>query len=285
MRWLLDNMPGYWNWQRYTATAALFASHELMVPDPEWQAKGGLVNEKNDQLRVILTQYIKSQIGDRDDLYEKVAPDYAPMTRRPVVDNGWYAALTRENVELVTDPIRHFTATGIETEDGTVRDVDYIITATGFDVIKFLWPADYVGLDGAHLHDRWSTDGPRAYLSMMVPDFPNLFMLYGPNSQPVSGGTSLPAWYQIWSRYIAQCLMAMIEGGYTQVQVTHAAHDHYNEALDAEAAGLVLMQDEASLAKNYYVNEFGRMQVNAPFESPHFYEMCMAPNWDDLELA
>ena len=51
IRWLLDTMPGYWNWQRYTATSALFASHELMVADPEWQAKGGFVNEKNDALR------------------------------------------------------------------------------------------------------------------------------------------------------------------------------------------------------------------------------------------
>jgi 4-hydroxyacetophenone monooxygenase len=285
VRWLLDNMPGYWNWQRYTATATLFASHELMVPDPEWQAQGGLVNQKNDALRDILSAYIKSQVGDRPDLLEKLAPDYAPMTRRPVVDNGWYAALTRDNVELVTDGIRRFTSTGIETDDGTVRDVDYVVTATGFDVIKFLWPAEYIGLDGALLHDRWSADGPRAYLSLMVPDFPNMFMLYGPNSQPVSGGTSLPAWYQIWSRYIAQCLMAMIEGGYSRVQATHAAHDRYNEALDAEAAGLVLLTDSASVAKNYYINEYGRMQVNAPFQSPYFYEMCSTPNWDDLELS
>ena len=100
-------------------------------------------------------------------------PDYAPMTRRPVVDNGWYDALTRDNVELVTDKHpRASPPTGIETDDGTVRDVDYVITATGFDVIKFLWPADYVGIDGAHLHERWSNDGPRAYLSMMVPGLP-----------------------------------------------------------------------------------------------------------------
>jgi 4-hydroxyacetophenone monooxygenase len=285
LRWILDTMPTYWNWQRYTATSALFASHELMVPDPEWQAKGGFVNEKNDNLRVILSAYIKSQVGDRPDLIEKLAPDYAPMTRRPVVDNGWYAALTRENVELVTDNIERFTATGIETDDGTVRDVDYIITATGFEVIKFLWPAEYFGVGGKNLHDFWSTDGPRAYLSLMVPEFPNMFMLYGPNSQPVSGGTSLPSWYQIWSGYIGQTLTKMILEGKSQVQVTHEAHNRYNEALDAEAKGLVLLQDAASVKKNYYVNEYGRMQVNAPFESPYFHEMSSTPNWDDLELA
>jgi 4-hydroxyacetophenone monooxygenase len=285
LRWILDTMPAYWNWQRYTATSALFASHELMVPDPEWQAQGGYVNQKNDALRGILSDYIKSQVGDRPDLIEKLAPDYAPMTRRPVVDNGWYAALTRDNVELVTENIVRFTPTGIETDDGTVRDVDYIITATGFEVIKFLWPAEYYGRGGVSLHDRWSTDGPRAYLSLMVPEFPNMFMLYGPNSQPVSGGTSLPSWYQIWSGYIGQALIEMIERGKSSVQVTHEAHDRYNAALDEEAAGLVLLQDANSVKKNYYVNEYGRMQVNAPFESPYFHEMSSTPDWDDLELA
>jgi 4-hydroxyacetophenone monooxygenase len=202
-----------------------------------------------------------------------------------VVDNGWYAALTRDNVELVTEGIVRFTRTGIETDDGTVRDVDYIITATGFEVIKFLWPAEYYGEGGKNLHEFWSTDGPRAYLSLMVPGFPNMFMLYGPNSQPVSGGTSLPSWYQIWSGYIGQVLTTMIESGKSAVQVKHEAHQRYNADLDAEAAGLVLLQDEASVKKNYYVNEYGRMQVNAPFESPYFHEMSSTPNWDDLELA
>ncbi len=285
VRWLLDTMPGYWNWSRYVATSSLFASHDYMIADPEWQAGGGFVNPKNDQMRADLTKYINAQVGGRADLVEQLVPDYAPMTRRPVVDNGWYAALTRDNVELVTEGIRGLTPTGIETEDGTVRPVDFVITATGFDVVKFLWPAEYVGLDGARLHEQWSKDGPRAYLGMMVPDFPNMFMLYGPNSQPVSGGTSLPAWYQIWSRYSARCLVAMLEGGYSKVQVTRDAHDRYNDALDTEAAKLVLLTDTGSVDKNYYVNDFGRVQVNSPFESPYFYEMCSAPDWNDLELS
>lgn len=285
IRWLLDTMPGYWNWSRYTATATLFNSHELMVSDPEWQAKGGLVSEKNDAIRASLTQYMKSQLGGDEELLAKVAPKYAPMTRRPVVDNGWYAALTRDNVELVTDEIRRFTPHGIETIDGAHRDVDYVITATGFDTIRFLQPAEFFGVDGVRLHDRWAADGPRAYVGMMVPDFPNMFMLYGPNSQPVSGGTSLPAWYQIWSRFIARCLVRMIEEGCTRVEVTHEAHDRYNEALDIEASKLLMMNDEPSVRKNYYLNQYGRLQVNAPFESPEFYRMSSTPDWADLELS
>jgi 4-hydroxyacetophenone monooxygenase len=101
----------------------------------------------------------------------------------------------------------------------------------------------------------------------------------------VSGGTSLPSWYQIWSGYIAQCLIRMIEEGYSQVQVTEDAHDRYNAALDAESKKLVMMTDKASIDKNYYVNEFGRLQVNAAFESPLFHAMSSTPDWNDLQLA
>jgi len=285
IRWLLAHMPGYWNWSKFMSFSGLFNSHELMVADEEWQAQGGIYNPKNDALRQILTDYIKAQTGGRQDLIDRLIPDYAPMCRRPVVDNGWYQALTRDNVELVTDEIARFTETGIETVDGRVRDVDLVIAATGFDIVKYLWPAEYVGKHGKRLHSRWAKDGPRAYLSLMVPEFPNMFMLYGPNSQPLSGGTSLPAWYQIWSSYIAKALMAMIEGGYQAVEVTEEAHDRYNEALDKEAAGTVLMLDTASIAKNYYINEHGRMQMNSPFESPRFHAMFDEPDWDELTLS
>src|SRR5690606_19841835 len=128
-------------------------------------------NAMNDKLREDLIGYIKTQTGGRQDLIDRLIPDYAPFSRRPVVDNGWYQALTRENVELVTDPIARLTPTGIETVDGKVRDVDVIVTATGFDIVKYLWPTKYTGAGGVDLHDFWSKDGPRAYLGMMVPRF------------------------------------------------------------------------------------------------------------------
>src|SRR4029450_5621945 len=104
------------------------------------------------------------------------------------------------------------------------------------------------------IHDYWSKDGPRAYLSMMVPHFPNMFMLYGPNSQPLSGGTGLPAWYVIWGAYAGQLLVRMLEEGKRQVSVSEEAYWRYNEALDKEASQLLLLQDEGAPDKNYYVN-------------------------------
>ena len=285
IRWLLDNFPGYWNWWRYMAIAALFGTHQFLIPDEEWKAQGGKFNRLNDKMRDDLTAYIKAQTGGRQDLVDKLIPEYAPFSRRPVVDNGWYQALTRDNVELVTDGIARITPKGIETTDGTVHDVDVIVTATGFDVIKYLWPADYIGRDGVSIHDLWSKDGPRAYLSMMAPSFPNMFMLYGPNSQPVSGGTGLPIWYVIWSAYSAQCIVRMIEQGKSRVEVKADAYKRYNEALDEESKKLILLQDEGAPDKNYYVNEFGRVQVNAPWYGPEYHRMCTNVDWDDIDIS
>lgn len=284
VRWLLDHFPGYWNWWRYMAIAALFQTHHYLLVDDAWKAKGGRFNAMNDKLREDLIGYIKTQTGGRQDLIDRLIPDYAPFSRRPVVDNGWYQALTRENVELVTDPIARLTPTGIETADGKVRDIDVIVTATGFDIIKYLWPTRYTGVGGVDLHAFWSKDGPRAYLGMMVPRFPNFFILYGPNSQPVSGGTGLPIWYVLWAGYAAQCIVRMLETGRSRVEVKESAYLRYNEALDAECQKLILLQKEGAPEKNYYVNEFGRVQVNAPWYGPDFHRMCAHVEWDDLEL-
>ncbi|MBK7951633.1 MAG: NAD(P)/FAD-dependent oxidoreductase [Deltaproteobacteria bacterium] len=285
VRWLLENVPGYWNWARYTSAIGLFTWHEdFLVPDPEWERQGGHITKKSDDLREILIGYIRQQVGDRPDLIAKLVPDYAPMLRRPVVDNGWYAALTRDDVELVTDPIARLTPTGIETVDGKHRELDFVVFATGFDVIKYLWPADYQGQGGRSLRAFWGDDA-RAYLGMLVPHFPNLFMLYGPNSQPVSGGISLPSWYQIWAAYVAQCLVRMFEGGHVSMAVRESAFRTYNERLDAEAAAMAFGKDTGSAARNYYLNSSGRLQVNTPFETADLYAMQKAPDFGDFVLS
>ena len=286
IRWLQDNFPGYWNWWRYMAIAGLFGTHGFILPDPEWQAKGGTWNAMSDGLRDTLVAYIKDQVKGDQELIDKLIPDYAPFSRRPVVDNGWYESLTRDNVELVTSPIARITPTGIETEDGVLHPVDTIVTATGFEVAKYLWPADYLGADGQSIHDFWSKDGPRAYLSLMVPNYPNMFMLYGPNSQPLSGGTGLPIWYVIWAAYAARCIVEMVEQGKSRVEVKREAFERYNEALDKEAANTILMSKVGGYEHNYYINhEHDRMQVNAPWYGPEFHRMCTDVEWDDIEIS
>jgi 4-hydroxyacetophenone monooxygenase len=284
-RWLLDNMPYYWNWSRYVAVIPLFGARELLVPDDEWIAQGGHINPRSDSVREGLIAYIKAQVGNRPDLIDKLIPDYAPIARRPVVDNNWYKALTRDNVELVTTPITHITEHGIVTEDGEERAVDMIIAAVGFQTGKYLSPTQYRGIDGRTLDDVWSEAGATAYIGMTVPRFPNLFMLYGPNSQPISGGAALPSWFEIWSRYVGQAIVAMLEGGHTQIEVRKDAHDTYNTWLQDTASKLIYITDEGSRNQNYYVNEWGRLQVNVPWEGEDYFRLCAAPNLEDFVLS
>jgi 4-hydroxyacetophenone monooxygenase len=283
----MDNFPGYWNWARYLAGAPLFDTHALVTTDEDWRAGGGQVNPGSDALRKELVEYIKKETGGRQDLIDRLIPDYAPFSRRPVVDNGWYRALTRDDVELVTDPIVRLTKTGIETADGTIREVDLVVTATGFEVVKYLHPARFVGRDGTEIHEAWdAADGPRAWIGTMVPRFPNFFMLYGPNSQPVSSGPSQSTWFTVWSAFVGRCLKRMLTDDISRIEVTQDAYDSYNEALDEEATKLVMMTREGGIEKNYYVNnEHGRVQVNAPWYGPVFQRMFSNVDWDALDMT
>jgi 4-hydroxyacetophenone monooxygenase len=287
LNWLLKNFPGYWNWWRFTSTAPLFDTHDLMQADAAWQARGGKVNPRSDAVRETLCAYIAEQVGGDADLIARLTPDYAPFSRRPVVDNGWYRALTRDNVELVASSVARLTPQGLETAGGRLLEVDLLVCATGFQVAKYLWPTQYIGKGGVDLHARWeSGDGPRAYIGMMSPDFPNFFTLYGPNSQPISGGPAQPVWFAVWAGFVAQGLMRMLQTGASRIEVRRDAHDRYNVALDQAAAKLVQMTPAGGVDKNYYVNaEHARLQVNAPWYSPEYHRLCTQIAWDDLILS
>ncbi|HVW43878.1 MAG TPA: NAD(P)/FAD-dependent oxidoreductase [Amycolatopsis sp.] len=285
VRWLLDNMPYYWNWSRYFAVIPLLDAYGLLVPDPDWIAAGGKVNERNDSLRELLVGYMRSQLGDRQDLLERLIPDYAPIARRPVVDNGWYRALTRENVELVTDPIERMTPGGIRTADGREHPLDLVIAAVGFQTDRYLWSTDYRGRNGDSLHELWAEHGAEAYAGMTVPGFPNMFILYGPNSQPVSGGNTLPVWFEMWSSYIAQCLLAMFERGARRIEVRKDVCDEYNERLQQRASQLIYLADEGLPEANYYVNQHGKLGVNVAWDFEEYHRICARPDLDHFNLS
>jgi cation diffusion facilitator CzcD-associated flavoprotein CzcO len=105
--------------------------------------------------------------------------------KRIMLTDEWYPTLTKPNVELVTDRIDEVTRTGIRTADGVERPADVLVLATGFKTHGFIAPMEIVGIEDRTLAQEWA-DVPRAYLGMSVPSFPNLFLLYGPNT---NGGT------------------------------------------------------------------------------------------------
>ncbi|TWH37466.1 4-hydroxyacetophenone monooxygenase [Rhodococcus rhodochrous J38] len=278
LQWLIQKMPFYWNWNKYVAGLATIDLRNVLMPDEEWIANGGQVSKRNDMLREILVGYISAQVDGRQDLIDKLIPDYPPMTRRPVVDNNWYASLTRNNVELVTTPIERMTDTAIVTADGEARETELVIAAVGFQTEKYIWPTQYFGLGGVTLEDAWTAQGAQAHLGMTVPGFPNMFMLYGPNSQPVASGAGLPVWFEVWTGYIAECIVGMLEKGRASMVIRKDAFDEYNEQLHEEAKKLIYLMPNSAMEKNYYVNEFGRLQMNAPWNGEKYYELCEKPD-------
>src|SRR6478609_3711754 len=119
------------------------------------------------------------------ELLAKVTPGDEVGCKRIMLTDEWYPTLLQPNVELVTDRIAEVTPTGVRTADGVEREADVLVLATGFRTHGFVAPMDVTGAGGRTLTDAWSPT-PRAYLGMSVPGFPNMFLLYGPNT---NGGT------------------------------------------------------------------------------------------------
>ena len=176
-------------------------------------------------MRELMTRHIAEQIGDDSDLLERVLPDYPPFGKRILQDNGWYRTLVRDDVELVTEPILEVTPDAVVTRDGTKHPVDVLLLATGYQAGKFLWPMEIKGRDGIDLHEHWGDD-PRAYLGISIPRFPNLFCLYGPNTNPVVGSVVIMLECQV--RYAMGCIREMIERGIDSLECREDVHDDYN---------------------------------------------------------
>ena len=115
------------------------------------------------------------------ELRRALTPDYTPACKRLVMSNGFYRAMQRDDVELVTAGIDHVERRGIVTDDGVLHETDIIVLATGFDTHAFFRPMELIGRDGICANDVWR-DGPRAYQTVALSGFPNFFMMLGPHS-------------------------------------------------------------------------------------------------------
>jgi cation diffusion facilitator CzcD-associated flavoprotein CzcO len=154
----------------------------------------------------------------------KLRPKYPlGLKREPLSSNLYFPAFNEPNLELVTEPIAHINEHSIVTYDGRERAIDSIILATGYDTRKFLLAVDVVGRNGKHIAETWS-NGPIAYLGIMISGFPNLFMLYGPNTHI----GSIPSMIEAQVNYILHHLNKMAKDGLASVDVKPAAMQQYD---------------------------------------------------------
>lgn len=177
------------------------------------------------------------RLGVRDpELRRRLTPDYQPMCKRLVMSAEFYPAMQRPGVELVTEAIERVEPAGIVTADGRRHDVDVIVFATGFDAHAYLRPMEVVGEDGVTLEEAWA-GGPRAYRTVALPGFPNLFTMMGPHS-PI-GNHSLIAIAETQAEYIAQWVSRLRTGRVRAAAPTAEATDRFNAEMREAMPGTV----------------------------------------------
>jgi 4-hydroxyacetophenone monooxygenase len=279
LRLLLRDVPLYRTWYRLRLTwifhDKLYAS---LQRDPKWPDSARSINKHNDRHRKYLTDYIRAELSGRPELLAALVPDYPPFGKRMLMDNGWYAALRRDNVSLVTQPVAQVVPEGLTTADGTTYPADVIVAATGFDVVRFLASVDVAGIGGRTLREEWDDDNCAAYLGLVVPGFPNLFTLYGPNTQPGHGG-SLIGTIEEQLDYLADVLRQMFERGIATVECRRTVYQDYVRQVDDAHERMVWTHPGMS---TYYRNSRGRVIVNSPFRNLDFWRMTRHADIDSV---
>jgi len=280
-KWCLRHIPFYHSWYRFLL---FWAGSDRAFPvfqiDPDWHEPERATSMANDLFRQGAVAYITEQLGGDEELLEKCIPDYPPLGKRPLMDNGWYRTLTRDNVSLVTEGIDRVVPEGVVTQDGETHEFDVLVLATGFHAGKFLWPMEIVGRDGAVLQERWEGgENPRAYVGITMPDFPNLFCLYGPNTNPVLG--SVIYMLECQTKYIMGCLREMLENGHRSIDCRQEVHDAYNERLDTAMETMVWRHPKV---RSYYNNKDGRVITNVPWTMYQYWDLTRQPDLGDYKV-
>jgi hypothetical protein len=184
----------------------------------------------------------------------------------------------RPNVTLQTAGIARITPNGIETNDGTRVDVDVIIYATGFETTGWHWSLDVIGRGGKHLSELWA-DAPNAYLGITSAQFPNMFVLYGPNTN--LGHNSITFMLERQAEYLVQALSTLRERNLAAMDVKQSAQDAFNEELQA-ALGKTTWADPS--CHSWYKNAQGHITQNWSSNTRAYAALTAHVQWDDYTV-
>jgi cation diffusion facilitator CzcD-associated flavoprotein CzcO len=210
------------------------------------------------------------------ELREKLRPNYRAACKRLIMSETFYDAIQKPNAKLVTEGIEQIEKSGVRTSDGQLHELDVLILATGFRVDRFMRPMEVVGRNGTRLEDAWS-DGPVAYMAISIPEFPNLFMLNGPNG-PV-GNFSLIDVAEMQFSYIMQLIDQVRSGACKEVSASRAA----SERFDVERIEAAKTTIWASGCNSWYLDANG-VPAAWPWTFDRFIDEMSKPRLSDYDL-
>lgn len=264
-RWAM-RIPGgksvhRWISQAYVELTFPIAAHYFTLnPFAKRMAEGGKA-------------YLRKQVHDPV-VRDKLTPRYAVGCKRPGFHNSYLSTFNRDNVELVTEPIDHITATTVVTADGSAYEADVLILATGFKVMDIdSGTYSVTGAGGRSLVEYWDTNRLQAYEGVSVPGFPNMFTVFGPYGYV---GSSYFALIETQSHHIVRCLTQARRRGAHRVEVTAEANDRFFAEMLSKRHRQIFWQDSCTLANSYYFDKHGDVPLRpdttaqAYWRSRHF---------------
>ena len=212
-------------------------------------------------------------------LRAKVTPDYTIGCKRILLSSDYYPALTRPNVDVVTEGIAEITETGLVTADGTAHDVDVIIYGTGFKVTDALADQHIVGRGGQKIQDAWA-DGIEAHHGITIAGFPNLFMLLGPNTG--LGHNSVVFMIESQVQHVLSCLRLLSEEKAEAIEVRPRAQRRFNDRLQRRLRKAVWNEGGC---KSWYLDEHGVNRTIWPGFSFEYWARTRRARRRDYDLS
>jgi len=246
-------------WQQEARILGMAVDPRIMKA-AEWVAKG----------------FIRSQISDPE-LRKAVTPDYTMGCKRILLSNTYYAALDRDNVEVVTDGIAEIRPHSVVTRDGSEYEVDVIVLGTGFKVGD-LGNLNVTGRGGIELREAWA-GGMEAYLGLAVAGFPNLFYLVGPNTG--LGHNSIVFMAEAQADYILQALRLLEKENAGRIEVWPEAQQAFNERIQSQLSEAVW---SAGGCMSWYLDADGKNRTLWPGFTFTYWLATRRLNTDDYQL-
>jgi len=238
-------------WLRTLHHVTLFLAYEARYP---------LVTRSAEPIRRLsqwyLVRRLKRHVKDPAEVAAAI-PDYRLLCNRLLLSNDWYPTIGRDDVHLVGSAVAAVDETGVKTADGRHIDADVIVWCTGFKASEFLAPISIRGRGGADLHEQWA-EGPAAYLGMTVPNFPNMFMLFGPNTNSITN--TIVFLLERQAAYIRQALEYKERNRLAWLEVSDATYQEFQSWLEHKLDRTVFTDN----CPGWYTNDQGKVSAMWP---------------------
>ncbi|KAF2481593.1 monooxygenase [Neohortaea acidophila] len=261
-------------WQRLLRLTIFLEADEQTTayfPSPKGQRVRATAEKES-------TEYIKSKAPKK--YWDFIVPDFPLGCKRRIFDPDYLDSLQRPNVELLNHGIEKITETGIVSSKGDVDNFDIIVLGTGFQVAQFLTPMEIVGANGANLQQQWDEcRGAQAYMGTYVHNFPNLAIIFGPNTFPANNSALFACETQV-DYAVKSLFRPLLDGRADIIEVKQSAEDSTTQKIHEGLAATVFAGD----CSNWYIGKHGRNTASWPGLARSFWLATYFPDWKAFNM-